>query len=518
MREKTLSPARPAHAGRIVTLQYLRAVAALMVVAYHASHYLAFYRKPSAPIDIWESTLGMWGVALFFALSGYLMARLAPVTPPGRFLLHRIARIYPLYFIVLAAFFLLSPLIIGFWLSPRFLPSTLVPVGPAGYALGVEWTLLYEITFYVLIFLVMLAGQARAIPGLALAWIAAIVGWRLFIGDQGTLATPTIDQLPLSTANVAFACGLLVPTVMQRLRIHPAWMLAGLLMLALDAARVTPSDRIIAGAMSALIVAAAIAAPQRGLPGVTGRIALRLGDASYAIYLVHVPVLVTVFGWLPAGVPLAAAWCLALAGAVLVGLGFGVADIRIYRWLKLRIDALAEPRALRLSGLYVGFFIAIAGWAAVSNAIDAAQSARAGEPLQLVSSGGVLIGDPTPDAINARLAAADKAFGAPRGAIDQVQRLPEDKVAVQGWAIDLDRPAARTWVAVYCDGRQAAWAERTRLRRAQAAELGSKALAKIRFGFTLATQSGACPTGARMTMIAADADGRAHALPITTSP
>lgn len=516
------SATRPA-TGRIAALQYLRAIAALMVVGYHASHYLAYFRKPAGPINLWESSLGMWGVALFFALSGYLMARLAPVTPSGRFLLHRVARIYPVYFIAIAVFFALSPLIVGHLFTPRFLPSTLVPIGPAGYTLGVEWTLLYELTFYVLIFLLMTAGWVRAIPGVAIGWIALVIGWRLAFGEEGGLEMPTIYQLPVSSANIAFACGMLVPAVTSRLRVHPAWMLAGLGVLLLDIAGVIPADRTIAGAMSALVIAAAIGMRTSG-EGFISRVGLRLGDASYAIYLVHVPVLVAVFRWLPDAVPLAVAWCVAFVAAVLVGQFFGVIDLRMYQLLKRRIDALSEMRGLRLSWLYVGFFVIIAGWGAATSLIDRHQSHQAAAALEAIASNRMLTGPAAPEALNARLAAADRGFMTPRGVIDQVQRLPDNKIAAQGWAIDLASPDVRTWIAVYCDGRQVGWAERTRLRRAEAAQLATetganaRALAKLRFGFTLATDASACPAGARLTVVAADARGRGFALPPATAP
>lgn len=513
-----VAPLQSGPAGRIVALQYLRAIAAIMVVGYHASHYLAYYRKPAGPINLWESNLGMWGVALFFALSGYLMARLAPITPPGRFLLHRIARIYPIYLIAIGVFFALSPLIIGHVFTPRFLPSTLVPVGPAGYTLGVEWTLLYEISFYVMIFLMITAGWARAIPAAAIGWIALIVGWRFAFGEPANLEMPTVYMLPLSSANIAFACGLLIPAIAERCRVHWAWLLAGVAVLLAQIAGFIPPDRIVAGIGSAIIVAAAIATPAPARLNIAGRFGLRLGDASYAIYLVHVPVLVAVLRWLPANASLPTAWSVAFTASIVVGLAFGVADIRIYRLLKRRIDALIETRTLRLAWIYVAFFTVIATWGAATHLIDQSQSARAEAALTLFADNGMLTGAPTAEAINARLSSAGKGFIEPRSGFDLAQRLPDGKLALQGWAIDLAAPDARTWIAAYCDGRQSGWAERTRLRRAEAAMLGVKALAKVRFGFTMATDGAQCRSGALMVIVAADSRGRAHAVIATTVP
>ncbi len=46
--------------------------------------------------------MGIWGVALFFSLSGYLMAGLVTRDPPLVFLAHRVSRIFPSYLAVVA--------------------------------------------------------------------------------------------------------------------------------------------------------------------------------------------------------------------------------------------------------------------------------------------------------------------------------------------------------------------------------------------------------------------------------
>ena len=42
---------------------------------------------------------GLFGVMLFFAISGYLMAQLAPGATSLRFMAHRLIRIYPPYWL-----------------------------------------------------------------------------------------------------------------------------------------------------------------------------------------------------------------------------------------------------------------------------------------------------------------------------------------------------------------------------------------------------------------------------------
>jgi exopolysaccharide production protein ExoZ len=77
-------------------LQYLRALAAVSVVVCHASYYLMAARGDSS---LWVTfgRCGLFGVMLFFAISGYLMAQLAPGATSLRFMAHRLIRIYPPY-------------------------------------------------------------------------------------------------------------------------------------------------------------------------------------------------------------------------------------------------------------------------------------------------------------------------------------------------------------------------------------------------------------------------------------
>ena len=87
---------------------------------------------------------------------------------------HRLLRIYPTYLIVIALLAAVSPILID-------RPSTFDPIGlslvPAGsrfYALGIEWTLLFEITFYVGLFAAALCKLTNRLEIVALAWLGLI--------------------------------------------------------------------------------------------------------------------------------------------------------------------------------------------------------------------------------------------------------------------------------------------------------------------------------------------------------
>ncbi len=99
------------------------------MLLYHASHYLAELKGDGRFLAIFGGFFGAYGVALFFALSGYLMARVLERDDPARFLLKRIVRIYPLMLLVIALFALLF-LAIGRARGVNLLALTLVPSGP----------------------------------------------------------------------------------------------------------------------------------------------------------------------------------------------------------------------------------------------------------------------------------------------------------------------------------------------------------------------------------------------------
>ena len=96
-------------------LQWLRAFAALSVVLYHASVYLDRFVGDDRFLRLFDGRFGLLGVAIFFAISGYLMAEILPRTDPWSFLTHRIVRIYPIFLIVLGI--LLGRAVSGNWID-----------------------------------------------------------------------------------------------------------------------------------------------------------------------------------------------------------------------------------------------------------------------------------------------------------------------------------------------------------------------------------------------------------------
>lgn len=142
----------------LLSVQYLRAIAAVIVVAAHA------FAHPLAAPPLWTWIAGRIGVTLFFVISGFIMTL---ITPAGRFdpkdfLLRRLLRICPLYWSIT----LLTALIAATSL-PVFRHTQLdfahlfgsilfIPMYRPGNPGAIEpfvklgWTLNYEIFFYLI--------------------------------------------------------------------------------------------------------------------------------------------------------------------------------------------------------------------------------------------------------------------------------------------------------------------------------------------------------------------------------
>lgn len=298
------------------------------------------------------------GVPIFFVLSGLLIARpfvaavadgrSAPVT--ARYLARRAARIYPLYWFVLAVTFATSdaPLpgtrdLLSFvTLTHIYRPAT--AIGP----ITQSWSLATEVSFYVLIpvwFALCrrmldrrgVAGRRDRLAAMAVglvAWLVVALVWRgavVAVTDTFDFTVPgavdvrgaLLTWLPNHLDNFGVGVALAIVLELRRdrpLPIPPAaragayvtaavalWVVAahlGLpplhtgfdgpqtfarhgLFVAIAALVVTPSALALAGSVRRNDRATGSSAVQNRLGGVLGRVGVAAGMASYGVYLWH---------------------------------------------------------------------------------------------------------------------------------------------------------------------------------------------------------------------------------------
>jgi len=327
-------------------LEVMRGLAALWVLLHHADQSIShFVGSPGANPLI---SNGYLGVDFFFVLSGFIIAyssrRLAE---SGRgvadYLQARVLRIYIPYLPIglgMYCLYMLLPEMSHSDRSPGLLTSlTLLPTNSPP-ALSVAWTLVHEIIFYA-IFAAWFAARRLFWVGVA-AWAVAIT-WVYFTG----LSLERYQTYFFSPLNLCFILGMCIFLLTGRLaingRVAAAITLIGLLAVALQAIDESPNRLVIALGFGLLVLAAASStAMSRSAPASL----LTLGAASYAIYLVHNPVLsIAVRGVavISPGIP---PW-LGLAVISFVALGAGLFYWRAYEGRALRLARLWIQRSVR---------------------------------------------------------------------------------------------------------------------------------------------------------------------------
>jgi len=285
-------------------VQALRAIAALMVVVVHCYGVESTY-LPGRPWTSPFHIIGTYGVDLFFVISGTVML-VSTATwfgQPGawrRFLVRRATRIYPPYWIVTAlvlAVFLAAPALIGQHRSirPDILASFLAFPQPGEPLLVVGWTLSYELIFYV-VFAVALRFHRRYLPVVTAIWLLAVV----LIGVLAPHENPWARVLG-SWFNLEFVFGMAIgAAVLSRRLAAPRMLLAlgAVLVIATCVATAYSGREFLdiawwrpwaVGLPMAIVVYAALGLERQGL--FAPRWLRAQGDASYALYLWHIPVI-----------------------------------------------------------------------------------------------------------------------------------------------------------------------------------------------------------------------------------
>jgi len=267
--------------------------------------------------------VGAAGVDLFFVISGFIMATIAPGRTPTRFLADRAWRIFPLWFVAVAPWIAVFHNSAGQTLASL----TLWPIYQGKYYfpyLGVGWTLSFECLFYLA---VAVALRTTYLLPLSL-FVACMGGSFLFGGDAlSFLGSPLILEfiggvviaklprkapLAMPCLVAALICLLIAPThlYLSHVAISPQFVM----------------DRVLFWGIPAMLVVYAALSAERsfGAPWIWPLVLL--GDASYSIYLFH---------QLPLNAFDLSPWL-----AILVAIGTGLS---IYLLIERRLLALRPP-------------------------------------------------------------------------------------------------------------------------------------------------------------------------------
>lgn len=274
------------------SIQYLRGVAALMVVCFHAfqwTHVIGLTRT--------DFPTGAAGVDVFFVISGFVMwvTTVDQQVPPLEFLRRRAVRIVPPYW----ALTLLAAGLAWAWpqiyqdvildgrhlvLSLLFVPH-LDPNNEPFPLLKPGWTLVYEACFYLIFAVGLLVARRRRMLFLGVA--LAIVAFAGFFSDVASVLLANFLMLE-------FLAGVLLAKVWSEGLLGSAvqgWALMALAVAALAGLEALNYNNydwrpFFWGVPAALLVTGAVTAEAAG--ALPRAVPLKwLGDASYSIYLCH---------------------------------------------------------------------------------------------------------------------------------------------------------------------------------------------------------------------------------------
>lgn len=265
---------------KLESLQGLRALAACLVVTFH----------------IRTIQIGFYGVDIFFIISGFVIAFAAEVDH-RHFFAKRIFRVVPFYWAATLGVFVLAfikpnllnhttteiiPLIKSLFFIP-FQKGLVQPVLPQG------WTLNFEMLFY-LVFALALIWQPRGAWILVSATISAIAALGYIVDFHSVPLKFWTDPIIIE-----FVLGLLLYQFWKRWPMFfssiPLWISIGGIAACLIVLSALPVDfhRFAFAALAAGVVGLGLSTEGRV---VLPRFFLRVGDASYSLYLLHIYVLV----------------------------------------------------------------------------------------------------------------------------------------------------------------------------------------------------------------------------------
>jgi exopolysaccharide production protein ExoZ len=275
-----------------VSVQFLRFIAALLVVLSHANYLADFYfPKSNSALVTYLFDFGHCGVHIFFVISGFVMVYStfspSPAMSPRDFLLRRFFRIYPIYWLYALAY-------LAWKVSESGQPLPLSDVlrslalwpGYSSLLIGQGWTLSYEVYFYVCFAVAIPLGVNRGLIGLFTFFVVSIALRRLLPIDQ-----PVADVIsnPILLEFIA-GCGIAAAVLNEiNISLTTCRLAIGSAVMSFVAGLYFGYDKIPTvigwGIPSALLVGGFALAELKGQT-INEKLAA-LGDSSYSLYLIH---------------------------------------------------------------------------------------------------------------------------------------------------------------------------------------------------------------------------------------
>lgn len=304
-------------AQKLMLLEGFRGLAALLIVAFHATELFSLKFEQPLLFSLFE--FGDSGVDFFFVLSGFFLAVsgfnvLGRQTAAKDFLLKRCGRIYPLYWLVslciIPIYFLMPSFGKGYETDIGVIIQSLLLI-PQSHppVLSVAWFLSHLLFFYLIFTAVILQPKIFSnvvFAGLSLS--AFFIVADVMSGFQLRAKTPFLLDFIFSYYNLEFAAGCLVGLLFKRIHLKKTWslfilsmgylvfMMAALLDVYVlqagpNSAGIAYYYHLIAYGASSVLIVGGAAFLEKTHRIQVNKCFLGLGAASFAIYLTHYPLL-----------------------------------------------------------------------------------------------------------------------------------------------------------------------------------------------------------------------------------
>ena len=369
----------PSH--RFRSLDAFRGIAALIVVVHHVM--LSLPDGIRARLDFIESPFGMGGrfaVMLFFVLSGFVLSLpyfAGTNLAYGPYLVRRFIRLYPPFAFAVLISALLCWLLGGpvlpiasSWLNDPWsepltagvvishLLMTGIGVRQSISLDGPIWSIIIEmrvsLIFPLLVLYIRRLGLVGVAIALAVAFVCAKSQTALGENTAGLVGESLAGTLLLTGRYIVmFLLGVMLAARLDRIRetflkappmLH-AMIFAGMVCIWVVAAYTKAMEPhrgyldVFAGVFTLYLIVSCVAFPKVSAM-LSGRICLWLGDISYSLYLIHLPVLMSMFYLLYGHVSLI--WIIALSFPAML-----IAGHLMHRWIEVPSMNLGRKLAQR---------------------------------------------------------------------------------------------------------------------------------------------------------------------------
>lgn len=299
----------------LVLIQLLRGIASILVVLMHIT---VNYEDNSGHVFLFNIfKFGGSGVDIFFVLSGFIitwsnMQYLEKPSATGTFLKRRFVRIFPIYWLIIT-FFLIMQLALPAFYNTHFdtgitniLQTYLLLPGHIMLN-GVSWSLTNELFFYLIFTLALLIPNKKMVLNLMVGYFILLIVVAIAF-PQAIAANPYMEML-LFPMNMEFLMGIFIVLIVKTVPvkwIYPL-LVTGIIIFTsgavLDNAGIavvsTASspvlNRVLLFGIPSFLIILAVVKLEQSKTIRMHNIFLHLGDASYSIYLLHLPVVAAFF-------------------------------------------------------------------------------------------------------------------------------------------------------------------------------------------------------------------------------